>query len=346
MIIHAIQPLLKIALQTMRGSLKICLFLIVFTFAANVAALDLDFPVQCEMGKSCFIQNYVDHDNGRGFADYQCGHLSYDNHTGTDIRVTDELAMASGVTVVAAASGYVVGVRDGEPDIAISARNKAEILGKEAGNGVVIDHGDGWQTQYSHLKNGSIRVKRGQWVNSGQSIGQIGESGNADFPHVELVVRKNGIVVDPFLPDNRSACNKISHSGGLWRSSARQSITYIETALLQLGFSEQIPTRLQAQSGLWKKSKLSRQTSQFVLWTEIMGANEGDRWHIEIIDPNGLSIVSAQGENVSNRAIAIFAAGKRLHPGKLWASGSYRGRFTLVRGGVNYLSKQVSLQIE
>ena len=32
--------------------------------------------------------------------------------------------------------------------------------GAGGGNSVVVDHADGWQTQYSHMRKGSVRVKR------------------------------------------------------------------------------------------------------------------------------------------------------------------------------------------
>ena len=33
----------------------------------------LSFPVACEIGATCFVQNYVDHDSGPGAKDYRCG---------------------------------------------------------------------------------------------------------------------------------------------------------------------------------------------------------------------------------------------------------------------------------
>src|SRR5690606_21465600 len=45
------------------------------------------WPVNCDVGRDCFIQQYVDHDAGDGYSDYRCGPLSYDTHKGTDIRI-------------------------------------------------------------------------------------------------------------------------------------------------------------------------------------------------------------------------------------------------------------------
>ena len=133
-----------------------CQLMLAVIFASSTLALAapvvLDIPVKCALGKACFIQNYVDHDPGPGYRDFSCGYLSYNEHVGTDFRVIDEVAMIKGVPVLAAAPGVVIGVRDGEPDVAVSFRGRANLNGKDAGNGVVINHGDGWQTQYSHLR--------------------------------------------------------------------------------------------------------------------------------------------------------------------------------------------------
>jgi hypothetical protein len=53
-------------------------------------------PIDCEIGKSCVLQNYVDRDPGPGARDYRCGPLAYDGHKGTDIRVIDLPAFKRG----------------------------------------------------------------------------------------------------------------------------------------------------------------------------------------------------------------------------------------------------------
>jgi len=52
------------------------------------------------------------------------------------------------------------------------------------GNTVVIDHGNGEFSMYAHLKRGSVLVKEGQAVKSGQPIGMTGNSGNSPFTHL------------------------------------------------------------------------------------------------------------------------------------------------------------------
>ena len=63
------------------------------------------------------------------------------------------------------------------------------------GQTVVIDHGNGYQTQYSHLSK--INVRRGQQVRRGDIIALSGDTGLSLAPHLHYEVRLNGMRVDP-----------------------------------------------------------------------------------------------------------------------------------------------------
>ena len=131
---------------------------------APAAAFELVFPVACEIGETCAIQHYVDRDPGPDALDYRCGHQTYDGHDGIDIRIPTLRDMTAGVAVLAAADGTVARTRDEIPDVMFDEANAAAVADRECGNGVVIEHGDGWVTQYCHLKRGSIRVAPGETV--------------------------------------------------------------------------------------------------------------------------------------------------------------------------------------
>lgn len=88
---------------------------------------------------------------------------------------------SSGCTVIAAESGTVV-----------HAGWK-----KTAGYTVIIDHGNGIQTRYYHMKQGSIVVSTGQKVSRGQPIGKIGATGFVTGAHLHFEVRVNGKSVNP-----------------------------------------------------------------------------------------------------------------------------------------------------
>jgi murein DD-endopeptidase MepM/ murein hydrolase activator NlpD len=60
---------------------------------------------------------------------------------------------------------------------------------------VVIEHGEGFETRYAHLRK--IKAKKGDKVGRGDVIGTVGKSGNASGFHLHYEVRRNGVPVDP-----------------------------------------------------------------------------------------------------------------------------------------------------
>lgn len=63
------------------------------------------------------------------------------------------------------------------------------------GNYVEIDHGNGYRTAYAHMQN--YLVKKGELVEQGQVIGQVGNSGRSTGPHLHYEVRLNKRPVNP-----------------------------------------------------------------------------------------------------------------------------------------------------
>jgi murein DD-endopeptidase MepM/ murein hydrolase activator NlpD len=169
-------------------------------------AQTLGLPIDCVLGDTCYIQQYVDHDSTAATSDFTCGTLSYDGHDGTDFALPTLADQAAGVDVLAVAPGTIAGARDGEPDILQGTPGAPDVTDRECGNGVLIDHTDGLQTQYCHMAQGSIRVRTGDTVVTGTVLGQVGLSGQTQFPHVHLTVRQDGVEVDPFDPDGLVAC--------------------------------------------------------------------------------------------------------------------------------------------
>ncbi len=61
---------------------------------------------------------------------------------------------------------------------------------------VAIDHTDGFETRYAHLRK--VEVPEGKRVRRGDVIGTVGKSGNATGFHLHYEVRRNGAPVDPW----------------------------------------------------------------------------------------------------------------------------------------------------
>ena len=64
-----------------------------------------------------------------------------------------------------------------------------------AGNWVVINHGNGLVTKYMH--HSALAVSAGQYVQKGQQIGYVGNTGNSFGAHLHFQVELNNVAVNP-----------------------------------------------------------------------------------------------------------------------------------------------------
>ena len=97
----------------------------------------------------------------------------YKRHTGIDY------GAAHGTTIFATAGGTV------------------EFAGRRGGYGklVILRHPNGYKTYYGHCSR--LLVKKGTYVNQGQTIARVGRTGQATGPHVHYEIRINGKPVNP-----------------------------------------------------------------------------------------------------------------------------------------------------
>jgi hypothetical protein len=290
----------------------------------------LGLPVDCTPGEDCWVALYFDHDSGEGVRDYACGTLTYDGHGGTDFAVRDLLAVADGVAVLAAAEGVVRAVRDGMPDVNVEAIGPAAVEGRECGNGVLIDHGGDLTTQYCHLRQGSVRVERGERVEAGQPLGYVGMSGMASFPHVELTVRHRDRKVDPFVGIEGGPDCAVGDEP-LWDEDALAALLPYEPLLLTgAGFAPFAPEAEQVRAGLHRDGSLPRTSPALVLWVEVYGVREGDAVTFRIDDPDGATLIDERQEFGRDWARWFGYGGKR-RPGIVWQAGQYRGEVVVER---------------
>jgi hypothetical protein len=317
-----------------------CAGAVLIPVALIAGVISFEVPVDCRIGQDCFIQNYFDHDPGPDRKDYACGRLSYDSHPGTDFRVLNLPAMENGVAVLAAAPGVVKGIRNDMPDISIKQIGAGQIKGREAGNGVVIDHGDGWVSQYSHLKQGSVVVKQGQTVKTGEKIGLIGLSGNTEFPHVEFTLRYRDKPVDPFVGTNGwSGCANTEKT--LWSENVLMKMRYIPTGALTAGFSPAEPNAQKAREGAYHS--FPADPKMMVLWVDLFGVENGDRQEFRIIGPHDKPMVT-QSQILDKSNVSWFAYAGCRQPVDGWPKGVYKGLYSLIRKDKVIIS--ISIQIE
>ena len=93
-----------------------------------------------------------------------------------------------GADIHAVADGPVVAVVDGLPEQVPGMTPTGLPLDQYGGNHIVQDIGDGNYAFYAHLKTGSVKVKPGDRLSTGQVIGNLGNTGNSDAPHLHFHV--------------------------------------------------------------------------------------------------------------------------------------------------------------
>lgn len=121
------------------------------------------------------------------------------SRAGGHVHIGNDLHAPKGSPLYAVAPGVVT-------RLAISPR---------AGAYIVIDHGGGWTSWYMHLdtdepgtdneRGGAATafapgLTEGAFVDAGQLIGFVGDSGNAEgtIPHTHFELHRNGRAIDPY----------------------------------------------------------------------------------------------------------------------------------------------------
>ena len=304
-----------------------------FGMISQAFAIELGLPLQCEVGVNCWIQQYADHDPTSGTADYTCSSETYNGHDGTDFRVPN---ITSDVTVVAAAEGQVEAMRDGVSDrLATTPELLATVSRVECGNGVVIKHEDGFETQYCHMKMGSLVVKTGDKVAAGTVLGKVGYSGAAAFPHLHLSVRHKGEKLDPFSGPIAQDCHALPNS--LWSSTAAKALAYQPTHLLDLGWADRPVSPEALEQGQIANLTPALSWPALVGYVRLINLKMGDTVVMAVSGPSGEVAINKQTLDHDKAQLVLFA-GKKING--TWLAGNYAEQVAVTREGKIILSQK------
>lgn len=290
---------------------------------------DLALPLDCTLGETCFLMNFMDRNPEAGAEDIACGPVTYDGHRGTDFALTSFAAMREGVEVLAAAPGVVRGTRDGMPDLGLDGTPAEVLEGRDCGNGVLIDHGDGWETQYCHLREGSLAVGEGDRVSAGDPLGLVGYSGRTEFPHVHIAVRKDGQEVDPFDTDGARVCGADDGpEDDLWKEPPG----YQPGGVVAAGALDAVPDYDAVKDGSAHRETLPADAPALVGWVLMHGGRAGDLVEITLTDPAGAVFLRHEERLEKTQAMVMRAAGRRA-PEDGFTPGNWRIEAVMTRDG-------------
>jgi len=307
----------------------------------QASAIELGMPIDCVVGQSCMIQNYVDAEPGTGAKDFECGPLAYDNHQGTDFRLRNRAELAKGYSALAAAPGMVVSAINDQPDHGFA---KAQDDPFGCGNAVMIDHGGGWVSQYCHLARGSVRVKPGQSVREGDPLGLIGSSGGTDFPHLHYAIRRFAAVINPFTGVSPTGCEAPS-AKPLWHASL--DLAYAPSALVGLGVTGVFPSIDLVNQDHALLTAPAGKTAPFYIWLHMMGAQKGDSVRFMAFGPDGRPFASELFDVSEDKTIYLANIG--VEPSDMdvteWPPGEYRARITYFTDGEEALREELAFDL-
>ncbi len=289
--------------------------------AAKTTALS--FPLDCTYNMDCWTARYMDRGEGRRKQDFQCQAATQDKHKGTDYVIADLPRMRDGVAVLAAADGTVLRRRDGVEDISARERDKSSFAGVNCGNAVIIDHGNGWETQYCHMRRGSVRANVGDTVKAGDPIGQVGLSGETEYPHLHFMVRKDGVDLDPYDGGIfEQDCN--AGDGPLWANAPG----YDAMTLLPVYFTSEAPSRDNVWEGGVKT--LPADSPALILTGRAFHTSEADRWYFTITAPDGSVFFENRFMINQDKQFYFHFGGKRAPEGG-FMPGVWKGELRVVR---------------
>lgn len=113
--------------------------------------------------------------------------------TSSGLRPSDPTAYAIfGDPVLAPCSGTIVAAQDGRSDMAVPQTDRIVMLGNHA----IIACGS-YHVVLAHFRRGSVRVKAGHRVVVGQTLAEVGNSGNSAEPHLHIHVQRPGTPDEP-----------------------------------------------------------------------------------------------------------------------------------------------------
>jgi len=305
----------------------------------------LNLPLDCVPEKTCWISKFVDLDPGPGVRDYTCHERTTDGHTGIDFAIRDLRAMKEGVAVVAAAPGKVVMAHDGVQDISARDLGPSMMSAGQCGNGVTISHGNGWTTEYCHMREGSIAVKVGDSVETGQKLGLVGMSGSAEYPHTHFMVQHLATIIDPFVgiqgrPNGECGLGKAP----LWNKATLAALAPTPAEIFNYGFAAAEPKRsdvplreaginfneADVDKGLYRGTEIPASATVLVFWAEIFGIEKGDVLHMLVTAPGGQTVVKLDAA-VPSRHLRQFQYLAAKRPSSGWPEGVYHGEISLTR---------------
>ena len=181
-------------------------------------------------------------------------------------------------------------------------------------------------------------MRPGDQVRAGQPLGDVGLSGATEFPHVHLTVRQDGKMVDPF--DYGAPLDRCGVAGtSLWSPRAERALVYRSPEVIVSGFAGGAISMDQVEAGEVGHVPPGPTAAALVVYVMAIGLETGDIQRLDLRAPNGALIMVDKDDPLDRpKDTFLMFGGPRLKTAR-WPAGTYRARYTVVRGGALVLVK-------
>lgn len=295
-------------------------------------------PLKCDWGKNCFILQYVDTDPSSEARDFQCSIQSYDDHKGTDFALPTHDLMQTGIPVLAVRDGTILRTRSHMKDFPPSDAQVDQFYKAKTscGNGLVLDHGDGWSSQYCHMKQNSLKVVPNEYVQKGQILGYVGQSGSAQgFPHLHLTIRHGDDIIDPFTGLKMGeGCTPSLNKNSLWEEESGVIAQAFNIYAAFWGTSTSLlDQHVEAPNFPTSLSAAASETPNLIFAIGYTGARKGDQISLTIKSPSGEIFSERTITQPRDRIRQSYFVGKKNR--SELEKGEYLGILKISRGTIH-----------
>lgn len=284
----------------------------------------VELPIDCTLGTNCWITNLPRHFREGKEVDYQCGRRTLPGHRGTDFILENIEQTKRGVDVLSPFDGVVKAIRDGIEDINVDIGGLDKIKDQECGNGVVITTHD-LEAQLCHMQKGSISVKVGDRVLSGERLGSVGLSGNTNHSHLYFGLSKKNqeghlSEIDPFY-GNQPNCGLLPQP--LWKNPDYLSENIKDGIVYNYGVAFQIPELAKVRAGYYQRIIQPRHPKVIMVFADVLSVDKGHKIKAQFLDSEDKVLFEQEHVFSKYHPKYFFYVGKNLHKKQI------QGNFTI-----------------
>jgi hypothetical protein len=188
-------------------------------------------------------------------------------------------------------------------------------------------------------------VRAGQGVMTGTQLGLVGYSGRAQFAHAHLSVRRNGVVVDPFLGMSAQGVCQAQQSAltnSLWAPEIQAALAYSDAAVIEAGFAGAPVTPEAAEAGPTLPPEANSEA--LVFYIRLINLRAGDAMRLVVTGPGDFEASQSIPPLEREKAHYVAFVGKKRR-GDRWPPGQYAGKAEILRGGKVIAGPEALLKI-